>query len=729
MILDNVLLGSQLPSSAYPTRFLQWVYLSSSCIADISETNEIVKPKDSSDFDQSINFLRNKLAPDNLIQVLDRASDLNSAVRIFKWASRQKSFHHTSNTYFRIILKLGMAGNVLQLGDFCQNMVKDRCPGTEEALVALVHTFLRNCRIKEAITVLVNMNLGGYKPPIEVFNFLLGALLEEERRDFENTLFVYKEMVKAGVLPTVRTLNYLLEVLFATNRVDLALDQFRRMNNKGCDPNSKTFEILVKGLIENGRVDEATTVLEQMLNVKCQPDLSFYTCCIPLFCREEKVEEGVKLFKIMQDSDFVPDPFIYEVLVRCLCKNMQLDSAICLINEMIESGMAPKHDVLVDIIKCFCKLGKINEAILFLEDKEVCETAPFNALLEGCCNAGKILVANVLLETMSEKYIADCQSWNILIRWLCENEETKKAYILLGRMIKSSVILDHATYSALVVGNCRLGKYEEAMELFHQICTRCWLLDFASYSELVGDLCDINHLQDAIEVFHYMSMKRCSLHSLSFYKLIKCVCDSGQVNKAIRLWQLAYYCGISCSIATHTAIMRELSKSGTARELLVFLSHMLMMGSNLDVEAYCILIHGMSKQNKVKECVLFFNMMVNEGLIPDPDQLFDQLSFIANHSQLSMISSAIDRISDSEILNSAMCDLLITGLWKEGKEHEAHQLLDLMLEKGWLPEATTHNLLIGSDVREGRNQAILWSDNSATEDSVSNILAEGLGDT
>ena len=259
----------KLPSSAHPTRFLRWVYLSSSCIADISETPGILKPKDSSEFDQNLNFLKNKLAPDNLIRALDRTSDLNSAVRIIKWASRQKSFHHTSNTYFRIILKLGMAGKVLEMRDFCEYMVKDRCPGAEEALVALVHTFVGHRRIKEAIVVLVNMNLGGYRPPIEVFNVLLGALVGGESRDFQSALFVYKEMVKACVLPTVDILNYLLEVLFATNRNELALHQFRRMNNKGCDSNSKTFEILVKGLIESGRVDEAATVLEQMLKHKC----------------------------------------------------------------------------------------------------------------------------------------------------------------------------------------------------------------------------------------------------------------------------------------------------------------------------------------------------------------------------------------------------------------------------------------------------------------------------
>ncbi|OIV95318.1 hypothetical protein TanjilG_07474 [Lupinus angustifolius] len=721
-------------SLAYSTQIRKWVfqtYFISSCATHVEDISEIIgNPNDSSEFNQNLNFLKNNLAPQNLIRVLDNTSDLNSAVKIFKWASMQKSFHHSSNTYFQIILKLGMSGNDVEMSAFCKKLLKEKCHGAEEALVELVHTFVKNCRINEAMMVFMNINLSTYKPPVEVFNVLLGALVEESRRDFHKALFVYKEMVKAGILPNVNTLNYLLEALFMRNQVDLALNQFRRMNNKGCSPNSKTFEIVVKGLMANGRVDEAVSVTGEMVELKYQPDLSFYTCCIPLFCRENKVEEGVRLFEMMKASDILPDSLIYSVLVECLCKNLRLDSAISLVNEMIESGIQPTDNVFVDLVDCYCELGKVNEAIMFLEDNQVSDTASYNVLLEGCCNAGKIPEAYILLEKMSERNIADRYSWNILIRWLCENEETGKAYELLGKMIKFSFNVDHVTFSALVVGKCRMRKYEDAMVLFRQNCSRCWVLDFTSYSELVGGLCDVQNCQNAIEVFSYMSSKRLPLHSLSFFKLIKCVCGVGQINKAIKLWQLAYHCGTSCCIATHTTIMCELSKSGKANDLLVVLSRILVDGCNFGVETYSILIDSMSKENRVNECVLFFNVMVNESLIPDPDTLFDQLSFIAKHSQLCMISSAIDKlVSESENLNPAIYGLLIAGLWKEGKKHEARRLLDLMLEKGWLPDATTHKLLIGSDVEEGRSQEMLLFDHSSVQDAVSDILAEGLGET
>ncbi|KAI9088614.1 hypothetical protein K1719_029728 [Acacia pycnantha] len=392
-----MLLRSKLAPVAYACRIHKWLYpsaciSSSSCASHIEDVPErIQNPEDSSEFEQNINFLRSKPVPENLIQVLNWTSDLNSAVKIFNWAALQKSFRHTANTYYQMILKLGMAGNVQEMGAICQNMVKDRCPGAEETLVALICTFVDHFRLNEAMTVFMNMDFGRYKPPAHVFNVLLGALAKENG-DFQNALFVYKEMVKAGILPTIETLNYLLEVLFAANRVDLALDQFRRMHKKGCSPNSKTYEILVKGLFAKSRVDEATSVLEQMLELRFVPDLSFYRCSIPVFCQENKLQEAVKLFEMMKVSDFTPDSFIYEFLVQCLCKNLQLDSAVSLINEMIESGTPLALNVFVDMVNCFCELGKFDEALMFLDDKHVVETPPYNALLQGCCNADGIAI-------------------------------------------------------------------------------------------------------------------------------------------------------------------------------------------------------------------------------------------------------------------------------------------------------------------------------------------------
>ncbi|XP_062081736.1 putative pentatricopeptide repeat-containing protein At3g16710, mitochondrial [Humulus lupulus] len=716
-------------SLAFSKRLPFWVissaYISSISCASSAEIFPETNPSNSFDFEHNIQFLRNKLVPDSLIRVLDSTSDLSSAVKIFKWASLQNRFHHTADTYFQIILKLGLAGHIQEMEGFCQNMVRDRIPGTEEAFSALIDAFVKHGKLSEAKVALVNMNLGCHNPSIETFNALMGALVNT-KRDFQDVLFVYKEMVKAGVSPTIDTLNYLLEVLVETDRLETALDQFKRINKKGCLPNARSFEILIKGLIAQNRVDEAVKTLYEMFESECHPDLRFFSCTIPLFCQENRPKEGIKLLSMMKDSNFVPDLSTYTVLIKCLCEDLLLDEVISLLEEAIEIGSALPNDSLVDVINMFCELEKVDEALKFLEDKHILETSPYNALLEGCYCTGKLSTAKDVLWKMSERDIDDSNSWNILIRWVCEQEGIRKASELVGRMVLSSFTPNCDTYSALVIGNCKLSKYKDALELFYKIKAKCWVLDTVSYATLVERLCSLGWIQEAAEVFSYMSKKGCSLHSSSFNMLIKGVCDTGHLSEALRLRQLAYYSGTSCTSSTYTMIMHGLLTVDKPKDVSVVFSQMLVEGINLDLEAYCILIQSMSLQNQIKKGTLLFNIMINEGLVPDSERLLHMLSWIANQSQLSTILCSINKLICREEMTASISNVLINGLWKEGHKREANRILDLMLEKGLVPDAKTHGLLVGTNGREQVYSEAQSNGNSATEDTVSNILIEGL---
>ncbi|KAE8678054.1 hypothetical protein F3Y22_tig00111445pilonHSYRG00040 [Hibiscus syriacus] len=685
-----------------------------------------INPPSLDDFEENIGFLKKNLHPDNLIRVLDKTQDSNSAIKIFKWAALQKSFNHNADTYYHIILKLGLAGNVKEMDNFCLNLARDRHAGSGEALASLVHTFVRHSRLNEAIRVLGNMTSCGFNPSVDVFNDLLGALVG--KTDFQHVLFVYKEMVKGGIVPTVATLNSLLEVLFKINRIELGLNQFRRMRKKGCCPNVRTFEIVLKGLVLNGRVDDAVLILHEMLELRYQPDLSFYTCIIPLFCGENRLEEGMMLLRRMRAADLVPNSVICSKMVRCLCMNFCLDDATSILEEMMEIGEIPPVESFVDVVNGFCEAERYDEAIRFLENNCYDLISPHKALLEGCCKAGNFFLGKSLLEKMSERGMADCDSWNILLGWICENVGINKAYELLGRMIIRSVVPDCSTYAALVVGNCNLNKYKDALELFYYIRCNFWVLDSKCYSRLVEGLCHLKRIEEAVEVYYYMSKSRCPLEVTTFNMLIKAVCDVGNVDEAVKLRSLAYYSGTSCSTSIYVTIMLALHKSERAKDVLVVLSQMVIGHCEVDVEAYCILIRSMCALNRFKDCALFCKLMITEGLMPDSETIHSLFSCLMIHSQLHLVSNDIGEIiSRMEIPDSTIFNMLINGLWTEGCQNEARNLLDLMLERGCVPDATTHALFIGSNVDRVKSRGVPTYKKSMDEDNVSNILADALG--
>ncbi|XAR52755.1 hypothetical protein NMG60_11020988 [Bertholletia excelsa] len=728
-------MAAKFSSLIYSRKIFKWVRLkafvssisSASSVQMIPENDQ--NPSNSSEFESSIQILKNQPNPDALIRVLDSTQDLNSSLKLFTWVSLQKRFQHTAETYYKMVMKLGMAGKMEEMEGFCREMAKERFPGTEQAFVALIEFFVKHGRLNEALRVLMTMNLDSYKPPLRVFNVLLAALVDE-KREFQEVLFVYKEMVKAGIVPSTDTLNYLLEALFESGRVDTALDQYRRMNKKRCSPNSRTFEILISRLVARKLVDESIDILDEMCKLEFEPGSSFYTVIIPLLCRLNKLDRGMKLFQMMKASKLSPDSQIFEVLIECLCENLRLSDAINLVDEMKNSGLTPSDDILVYVVECFCKSAKFQEAKKFLEEEHAFGSDPHNALLAAYCNANNSFAAEVLFASMLDKNIANTVSWNIIIRWLSENGGISRSLKFLCRMIVFSYIPDSTTYSAVVVGQCRLNKYEYAFKLFHQVCAKSWILDSASYSELLECLCRSEMVQEAAEVFYYMSKNRCTLELHSLTILVKGLCASGNIDGAAKLLHSAYFLGISCSTAIYNAIMLSLSKSDRVNDLLAMLSRMLIEGCTLDEETYNILIQTMIAFDRIKETLLFFNLMAGEGLSPDSETLTNLLLYLAQCSHLHKALVAIDKIFlNHEILNSAMYNILINGLWKEGYKSEAGCLLDKMLEKGWVPDASTHRLLMGSiDGEEAESNSAALEDINLP-DKVSNILAEGLGET
>lgn len=686
-------------------------------------------PQNSSDFESKIQFLKNKLHPDSLVHVLNSTTDVYSSLKLFKWASLQKTFKHNLNTYYLMILKLGLAGNIEEMEGFCNEMVKENCPGFDEVFLGLIDSFVRNNRLDEALRVLSCMNKTSFKPSLGVFNVLMGVLLGA-KRDFKDVLFVYKEMVKVGIAPNVETLNHLLEALLEDDRIETALDQYRRMNKKGCSPNSRTFEILVTGLINKERVDESLLVLDEMLELGCEAGLSFYTRVVPLLCWVNKCEAGLMLLMKMKASKFPPDSSIYGALIQCLCRNLCMDEAINLFEEIMDSGITPDDDLFVDVVNGLCRSCKFSEAKKFLVDNDVDITSPYNALLGAYCSDGNLPAAKGLFDEMLGRKLTDRFSWNYLIGCLCEIGGIKKALVVLCRMIVSAFVPDSTTYSALIVGKCKQNKLEDAFLLFNQVQRKCQVLTSVSYAELVKCLSQKEKIHEAAEVFFHMSSKQIALHSTYFDLLIKGVCALGNVENAIRFLFLAHYSGTSYSSVAYNSIMQGLSKLNNTDDLLVVLSRMIVDGCPLEEETYSILIKSMSLANNPDNCARFFNVMLSKGILPNSETIASLLSCLDKNSQMHIILCAIHQlISRSDVLDSNMYNMLISGLLKEGYRDAAGRLLDIMLGKGWIPNTETHQLWVGSAVKGESEVGASITENLCLQDEVSSILADALAQT
>ncbi|GKB72865.1 pentatricopeptide repeat-containing protein [Tanacetum coccineum] len=679
-----------------------------------------------SEFESKIQFLKKKLHPEALIKVLSLTNDLNASLKLFKWAALQTPFRHNIDTYKYIILRLGMESRIDEMEGYVNEMLKEGFLGCGQVLLEVVDELVKVGKVSEGLRVFGVVNTLGFKMLVEDGNRLLGVVVEG-KRGIKDVLFVYKEIVKGGLVPNVDTLNYLFKGLFDNDRVDLVLDQFKRMRKKGCCPNSRTYEIMVCGFVRKNYMLEAFVVLNEVLDNECDLESDFFCKVLPLLFRMNRDDIGLRLFEKMRSLKVPPDLSVYEVLIRYYCKNLCIDDAMNLVNEMTSNDLKPPDCVFVDFINGHCKLNKLSEAKQFLEDHKVTEANSYNELLKGYCEVGNLVEMIRLFQKMVESNILNSLTWNIMIRYLSENHKSNLVYKVLSRMLVSGSMPDSTTYSALIIGKCKSSELDDALSLFHRVREEHFI-DSSCYNTLIERLCQTDRIQEAVEVFHYVSLNKCALRTSSFSMLVRGLCLIGKVDKVIELLPLASYSGLDCSNEDYKTIMKGISTYYKGNGLLVIVARMLVEGCPLDSEAYSELLKSMTHHHRAKECALFLNQMIYKGLLPDTEILANSLSFLAQKCRLHMVLPTIQKLfsvsaSGQKVLNQAICNVLINGLWKEGYKHEARWLLDIMLEKGWVPDSTTHRLLIN-----GGDSDVSAYDKGDTHDEISSILSEGFGE-
>lgn len=516
------------------------MYRSCSDMASSADTGS------SSEFDSAIRSLNSNLQPERLTRVIDSTSDSSLALRIFRWASHQRYNVRTVDTYSCMISKLTAAENRDDMDSLLGEMVRFRIPALEQALNELVQSLSSKNQFDEALLVIQHATSAKLKLSVSACNGVLRGLVKQGS-GLRSFMLVYMEIVKSGLLPDVETLNWLIQALCESGRVDLALIQFDRMSKKRCSPNSHTFEILIMALCSHNRADEAVELFCKMLQLGCTPDSSFYAQVIPLFCKFSKVKEAIKLHQMMEDNGLQLDMHLYSALIRCLCENQLLDDAIMMLNKMIASGHAPMASAYADIVDCYCTSSKFRKALSFLEENDVTDSEPYNVLLRWLCIDGRLQDSVRYLEKLHNRGLVDCESWNIVITHFCNEGNIRRASELIGRMVVSSFTPDESTYSAIISCYCRLGLYIDALGMFRRVSVRNLSLNSESFSQLVEVLCHTERIQEAIEVFKYHSKRGCSLTNKSLDMLIQGSCLSGRIREAVQLRSLAVCTGTFCS--------------------------------------------------------------------------------------------------------------------------------------------------------------------------------------
>lgn len=373
------------------------------------------------------------------------------------------------------------------------------------------------------------------------------------------------------------------------------------------------------------------------------------------------------------------DATAFNLLIDILCRVRQFDAAWQLIIQMEQRKISPNFTTFYVLIRRLIAAGLTRQAVrafseMYIFIDENCEDDVWNSyfcyLLDTLCKYGYVRVATELFNKEKWRVGVNCKIYTILIYGWCKVKKIETAKSFLGEMINKGIDPNVVTYNVLLNGICRRaslhpdGRFEmvirEAEKVFDEMRQRGVEPDVTSYSILLHVYSRAHKPELSLEKLRVMKEKGICPSIASYTSVIKCLCSCGRIDDAEMLLEEMVSSGVSPIAATLNCFFKEYR-------------------GRKDIDG-ALRLYGKMKDGSLcspteSTLNILLGMFVNLGRLGLAREIWDDMK-----------NGGVGPDLDSYTL-------MIHGLCKKKRWRDACELFMEMIEKGFLPQKVTFEML------------------------------------
>ncbi|KAF3782176.1 hypothetical protein EJ110_NYTH35097 [Nymphaea thermarum] len=173
----------------------------------------------------------------DLISIVRRHGDGDTAVSVFNWALEQPNFVPESSL---VEVILHQHGSEASFEEMKAPLEDPGCTVTPGMFLAFVESYAKLHMVDEAVGILSEMEKFEVEPDIFIYNNLLNLLVDENKLKMVES--VYSDMGRRGVSPDVSTFNVLIKALCKAHQIRTAISMMEEMSDYGLVPDEKTHQ-------------------------------------------------------------------------------------------------------------------------------------------------------------------------------------------------------------------------------------------------------------------------------------------------------------------------------------------------------------------------------------------------------------------------------------------------------------------------------------------------------
>lgn len=313
-----------------------------------------IPPQDS----DTLNKLNHKdwLAPCEVLKITSAIKNPTSLITFLDQYSKRKDYKPNEALYTLVINKLAQA-NMFDAIDYVMqriNAERHCCRLSDEFFYNVIKIYGNvACRTSTAIDTLFDMPKYNCWPSVKTFNFVLNLLVSAKLFDVVHD--VYMRAPQLGIEIDACCLNILIKGLCECGKLEAAfyvLDEFPKQRLR---PNVRTYSTLMHALCDKGKVGEAFGLFERMEKEGIYPDTITYNILISGLRKEGRVEEGMELLERMKYKGCYPNAGSYQEVLYGLLDTKKFVKAKEFMGRMILEGLSPSFMSYKLLIQGLCK--------------------------------------------------------------------------------------------------------------------------------------------------------------------------------------------------------------------------------------------------------------------------------------------------------------------------------------------------------------------------------------
>ncbi|KAI9023676.1 hypothetical protein CLU79DRAFT_747705 [Phycomyces nitens] len=185
---------------------------------------------------------------------------------------------------------------------------------------------------------------------VDALDELIWIVLQFGELKFAGELL--KEFEKTKQLKEQMYVN-LIQAHRSRRQYEDGLAVFGELLNAGVEPQTRSFNAILQIFAEQGMSERASGILETMVALSVVPDVATYSEVIRAYANANQMRECIRYYVKMQQQSVVPNVYTYSILIEGFSKRGDVPQVIRWFQLMLDNGIQPNEVAITSVLKAF----------------------------------------------------------------------------------------------------------------------------------------------------------------------------------------------------------------------------------------------------------------------------------------------------------------------------------------------------------------------------------------